>query len=98
MKDLTFSRAILSPFAGVRTIESGAATALPDGKPTTDDMRDMVEHFHALGLIKRKPAAFQIGDTLVIHPTLLRAVQKRLSDDLNKMTERAFFGAVRGKP
>lgn len=92
--DINFSRTMLSPFAGVRVIESTSATALPDGKPSTDDMRDMVEHFHALGLIKRRPAAFQMGDTMVIHPTLVRAVQERMSDSLDAMAQRAFYGAI----
>jgi hypothetical protein len=65
-------------FAGVVIRISEFATALPSGKPQTDDMRDMVEHFHRLGLIQRVPAAYMINNhTAVVHPTLAKRLECR---------------------
>lgn len=48
------------------------ATALPSGKPRTDDMRQMVER---LGR-QRVPAAFRVnslfGGCIVVHPDLMK--------------------------
>lgn len=49
---------------------SPAATGLPRGKPQTDDMREMVDHFERLGLIRRVPAIYQLPNGLVVaHPS-----------------------------
>lgn len=55
--------------------ESELALAYPKAKPHSDDMRDMVEHFHAMGLIERKPCALQIGNTMYVHPTIMRKLK-----------------------
>lgn len=55
-------------YGGVQICESAAAMAKPSGKVFTDDMRAMVEHFDALGLIRDVPAIFKIGDKIFMHP------------------------------
>lgn len=61
--------------AGVEIHVTELATALPDGKPSTEDMRNMVEHMAIMGLIQRKPSWFVFKDafgreTIHIHPVL----------------------------
>lgn len=56
---------------------SDAATTLPEGKPQSDDMRHMIEHFHTLGLIRRIPGAFKIGDAMYVHPTIAAELRRR---------------------
>ncbi len=92
-----FQTVTITPhYAGVRLTESRAATTLPSGKPTTDDMIEMIEHFARLGLIHRKPAAFSLpnGD-LVIHPDLAKKLRERIAADMGRMAEQAFYGAIR---
>lgn len=63
----------------MKIIVSSQATRLPIGNPQTDDMRAMIDHFERLGLIQRIPAAFTVGQSLVLHPALaakLRANRK----------------------
>lgn len=63
---------------GTRIFVSDAATTLPKGKPQTDDMRHMVEHFEQLGLIRRIPGAFKIGDAMYVHPVIAAELRKRV--------------------
>lgn len=91
---LTFSRT----FAGTKVVESSAATALPTAKPRTEDMREMVDHMARLGLVQRKPAAFQIGDTMVIHPVLLDKLRKEMENRASEFFDNAFYDAMTGRP
>lgn len=86
------------PFAGVQFVESIHATAIPGGVPRTDDMRAMVDHFHRLGLIRRKPAAFSThnGRVMVIHPDLLKAMRDRLSREIDSRDQNAFLYGLKG--
>jgi hypothetical protein len=57
------------------------ATALPDRKPHTDDMRAMVEALPK----SRVPAVFRIslpwaGETYIVHPNLLPPTKERQGD------------------
>lgn len=79
------------------------ATALPDGKPTTEDMRNMVDHMMAMGLIQRKPAAFAVKDafgqeSIHIHPTLHGQLMRRVrcaSKSMEREMERRAMGFFR---
>lgn len=64
---------------GMRIQQSPHATGEPQGKPQTDDMRAMVDHFRTLGLIRRVPAAYKMGDIIVMHPVLYQKLRSQLT-------------------
>lgn len=69
------ARETIAPFGALIFVQSDSATLPPSAKPLTDDMRAMVDHFHALDLIKRRPAMVQVGNTMIVHPTLFAQVR-----------------------
>lgn len=86
--------------AGVNIVVTTLATLLPDGKPLTEDMRNMVDHLSALGLIQRKPAVFTIkdaygGETIHMHPVLHEQLQVQLKRQAMAM-EREFDRRIMG--
>lgn len=86
----------VSPLFGVQVVESIHATAEPTAQPITLDMREMVDRLRHFGQIKRRPAAFTIGDNkMVVHPVILRQMRDTLSRRMDQMAEAAFMGAVR---
>lgn len=83
-------REIRIPYGAVKIVESEAATLSPSAVPRTDDMRDMVEHFQRLGMIQRRPAAMQVGDTMIVHPSIaekLREHCKQKAAEINNRFE-----------
>lgn len=63
-------------FAGMVVSVSPHVMVPPKGKPYTDDMRAMVDHFHTLGLIRRVPGAIEIAGRLMVHPQIYDAMRK----------------------
>ncbi|TIW23116.1 MAG: hypothetical protein E5V63_25485 [Mesorhizobium sp.] len=82
--------ATLEPPISVQIIESVHATAEPTAQPRTDDMREMVDRLRALGQIRRRPSAFSIGDTLIVHPLLMAAMRDRMRQVHDRMAESVF--------
>ncbi|MER2536896.1 MAG: hypothetical protein ABTQ31_17220 [Rhizobiaceae bacterium] len=80
---------------GLHLVETVHAMALPKGRPRTDDMRAMVEHMQGLGLVQRRPAAFQSGDVLYIHPALAAGVRKLMARRADSFMNEMFLGALR---
>ncbi len=90
--DMNIFRTSMPPFGGMKIVSTEAATALPSGKPTTDDMRAMVDHFHDLGLIQRKPAAFKAGGSMFVHPVFMEEIRKRFVDHSENLFMSALYG------
>lgn len=86
-----FRQSTIFNWHGVRLTETTHAMVDPKGTPHTDDMRDMVEHMRQLGLIQKKPGAFQMGDDMFVHPKIMSSLRERLRLDVDRMIERDFF-------
>lgn len=82
-------------YAGVKITESVHATAEPSARPHTDDMREMVDHLRALGLVRKKPAAFQTPYGLIVHPEIMRQMRARLAQQTDDALVNAMTGAFR---
>lgn len=81
----------------LRIIESEHATTFPTAKPRTLDMQEMVDHFHSLGLIQRRPAAFETPAGLVVHPTIARKMREQLSRKVRRRQDETAFSALMGR-
>lgn len=80
-------------FGGLNIIESEHALALPKGRPFTDDMVAFVEHMTRLGMIHRKPAAFQLSPTtMVVHPVLARQLRQHARMVQSDLERGLFYG------
>lgn len=85
---------------GVEIHVTELATALPDGTPSTEDMRNMVEHMAAMGMIQRKPASFSMKDafgreTIHMHPVLhdrLMARMRTAARSMERQIDQQIFG------
>lgn len=92
-------REIQRPYGEIDIVESESATLPPAGVPRTDDMREMVEHFQSLGLIHRIPAAVQVGEVMLVHPSIGKQIRehcKQLSRDIKADMENKFMQAMFG--
>jgi hypothetical protein len=93
LTDVSVNARMLSPFDGLKIIESEYATAEPSARPHTDDMRAMVEHMRALGLIRRLPVAFKMPDgSLIAHPSTLRRLREDMTRRVEDFGRAAFYG------
>lgn len=60
----------------MKIIWSEAATAEPNGKPHTDDMREMIEYFRSHEMIRRIPASYMVGGDIIMHPAMRSEYEK----------------------
>lgn len=87
---------MLDSFTGVRIFVSEHATALPTAQPRTLDMREMVEHMHRLGLVRRLPACFQTSQGMVVHPEILTKLRRRMAANIDAIAFSAMTGGSEG--
>lgn len=92
---MNFSISRTYTFAGVNITESIYAMVDPSGHPFTDDMREMVDHMRALGLIRKKPGAFTTPNGMIVHPEIMRSIRQELSRRMDDMLVSTAFG---GRP
>lgn len=77
----------LSVETSMQIIESVHAVSWPR-KPITDDMREMVEHFERLGLIRPRPAAYTTGrDVMVVHPFIMNQIRARVRARMGRVLD-----------
>lgn len=81
----------------MQVITSNYALAEPKLKePFTADMADIVDAFRRNGLIKKQPAAFQIGQKLIIHPILWEAIKREKAVKMQSYFDDQFLSLMRG--
>ncbi|MGZ2455498.1 hypothetical protein [Rhizobium anhuiense] len=86
-----------SSFASIRIIESEHALVSPKDA-ISDDMRCMVDDLQRLGQIHKQPGAYSLPDgTMIVHPHIYAALNKRLAGRIEAGNERMFMSALYGR-